>query len=379
MPPPTLRKETEDPMYPKMATVIDLVKHRGTVNKYYLYVIEVTTLDNTQYFVFRRYSAFNTLQDNLEDKFPIEAGSINMHDRTLPYLPPKKYGGRSSVRSVAEERAPHLISYLRELFELPKKIHHNDLVRAFLRQQAHDDIPYEMPATGSIFTEARQRSLSHDKVASKPKPSVPPARPGAGPGRPVPPPMASVKAVKGPRAQTDYPYTAQADDELSFRKGVTIALLQRIDDSWTQGKLAGKVGLFPSSYVTIIEDLPIDEEDDNFDDEDDEEDQKMVVVCHYRGRQKDVEIEQSLALQPTYRDLYRTVSHALSDYDAIMNYRDRDGDLIMVADDDDVAVMVSEAAQQRQSSAASQSSYVAWQLHLTATGDFSVYHVDPYS
>ena len=69
-------------------------------------------------------------------------------------------------------------------------------------------------------------------------------------------------------------------------------------------------------------------------------------------------------------------SHALSDFDIFLNYRDRDGDLVMIADDDDVALLATEAVAK---SSPAQGSYVPWQLHISASDDFSVYHVDPYS
>ncbi|OLY77692.1 Regulator of cytoskeleton and endocytosis [Smittium mucronatum] len=66
------------------------------------------------------------------------------------------------------------------------------------------------------------------------------------PARPqVNPPVVYVKAL--------YDYTSQSDQDLSFKAGDMIELLERTEsgEDWWTGKINGKVGLIPSNYVTM--------------------------------------------------------------------------------------------------------------------------------
>lgn len=52
-----------------------------------LYIIHVTCKDGGSHKIRRRYKQFDDVQNALEKRFPIEAGSIKSTDRTLPILP----------------------------------------------------------------------------------------------------------------------------------------------------------------------------------------------------------------------------------------------------------------------------------------------------
>uniref|UniRef100_A0A3B4ABB2 Osteoclast-stimulating factor 1 n=1 Tax=Periophthalmus magnuspinnatus TaxID=409849 RepID=A0A3B4ABB2_9GOBI len=49
--------------------------------------------------------------------------------------------------------------------------------------------------------------------------------------------------------QALYDFTAEEEDELEFRAGDIIEVLDRNDPSWWRGKLRGKSGLFPANYT----------------------------------------------------------------------------------------------------------------------------------
>jgi len=52
------------------------------------------------------------------------------------------------------------------------------------------------------------------------------------------------------KMKASYDYTAQEENELSFREGDVITLIEKYDDSeWWQGELNGKLGLFPSNFT----------------------------------------------------------------------------------------------------------------------------------
>lgn len=57
-----------------------------------------------------------------------------------------------------------------------------------------------------------------------------------------------------------FDYEGEEADDLSFEAGDIIRLLERIGDEWLKGELNEKTGIFPASYVEIIEHLPADEE-----------------------------------------------------------------------------------------------------------------------
>jgi hypothetical protein len=51
-----------------------------------------------------------------------------------------------------------------------------------------------------------------------------------------------------------YPFFAQFDNELSFHEGEIVTLCRHIDKDWIEGKVDGKKGIFPKSYVNILVD-----------------------------------------------------------------------------------------------------------------------------
>ncbi|XP_072127710.1 GRB2-related adapter protein 2-like [Mobula birostris] len=54
------------------------------------------------------------------------------------------------------------------------------------------------------------------------------------------------------RVRAMFDFTAEADDELEFKCGDIIEVLDTTDPSWWKGSLWGRIGLFPSNYVSSI-------------------------------------------------------------------------------------------------------------------------------
>ena len=71
---------------PHSVDIVDCEKRRGA-SRFYAYVIEVTRRDGSKYYIYRRYRQFHKMSTRLEERFPIEAGSLRASDRTLPTLP----------------------------------------------------------------------------------------------------------------------------------------------------------------------------------------------------------------------------------------------------------------------------------------------------
>ena len=62
----------------------------------------------------------------------------------------------------------------------------------------------------------------------------------------------------GPRCRARFDFDGEGPEDLLFEDGDVIKLLERLGPEWRKGELNGRVGLFPLSFVDVIEDLPAD-------------------------------------------------------------------------------------------------------------------------
>lgn len=53
--------------------------------------------------------------------------------------------------------------------------------------------------------------------------------------------------------KANYNFIAEAENELSIKKGNIIKVIKKIDEGWWVGSLNDKIGMFPSNYVTAVE------------------------------------------------------------------------------------------------------------------------------
>ena len=65
-----------------------------------------------------------------------------------------------------------------------------------------------------------------------------------------------VDDVTGPRCLARFDYDTNEADDLQFAAGDVIQLLEHVSDDWLKGSLRGRVGMFPLSFVEILEDVP---------------------------------------------------------------------------------------------------------------------------
>ncbi|XP_013164655.1 PREDICTED: uncharacterized protein LOC106115732 isoform X4 [Papilio xuthus] len=59
-------------------------------------------------------------------------------------------------------------------------------------------------------------------------------------------------AVEG-QARAKFDFTAQTNLELPLKKGEVVVLTRRIDQNWWEGRNGTKTGIFPDSYVTVLQ------------------------------------------------------------------------------------------------------------------------------
>lgn len=53
-----------------------------------------------------------------------------------------------------------------------------------------------------------------------------------------------------------YDFGGRSADELSFKQGEIIVLVEKVDAAWWKGKIGRKEGVFPANYVKVLEDKP---------------------------------------------------------------------------------------------------------------------------
>lgn len=322
----------------------------------------------------------------LDDRFVIDAGSINIKERILPDLPGKIYLGRSAVRDVAQKRLPELNTYLKNLLALPPNISRDSIVVSFLRQTAKDGKEYtgNKPMKGA----AAANTSSNNNVVKRPPehpnkpPHLPTLRKTSAPPRPLPPKITpSTKPIppkkpmnKGPRAKALYSYNGQYHDELSFDEGVTIKLISKLNEDWYEGKVDSNTGLVPANYIRVIEDVAVfDAEDDvqSSDEWDDDEDEVGKITCYVDGIPRQIEADLNYIHQPKLKLLKIVVSQQLKLSNPVLNYKDSSGDLVEMCDEEDVPLLLDQGTHPKKHR---DNQHAPWTLYITKHNDFSVYN-----
>lgn len=103
--------------------------------------------------------------------------------------------------------------------------------------------------------------LSIQDKTPQPKPvqqaAAAPARTQSTP--PVQPVPSGTTAATVSRVKALFDFQATDPDELTFRKGDIIAVLESVYKDWWKGQLRGQTGIFPLNYVEKLADPTIDE------------------------------------------------------------------------------------------------------------------------
>ncbi|KAI3641175.1 hypothetical protein MIR68_000781 [Amoeboaphelidium protococcarum] len=102
----------------------------------------------------------------------------------------------------------------------------------------------------------QQQSSLQAAAAAKSKPPPPKPKPTFLQDSTAPPPLSPRTSLSSPpqqRAVALYEFTAQQDGDLSFQVNDVIEVLERTSDpnGWWKGRLNGKVGVFPGTYVKL--------------------------------------------------------------------------------------------------------------------------------
>lgn len=67
------------------------------------------------------------------------------------------------------------------------------------------------------------------------------------------PPSFSVPKKNTKKAKVIYAYSPQNDDELALEVGQTLEVLKQEEPGWWEGNLSGRIGMFPSNFVELVD------------------------------------------------------------------------------------------------------------------------------
>ena len=65
----------------------------------------------------------------------------------------------------------------------------------------------------------------------------------------------NIFCYSGPRCIAKFDYDSPESGDLPFPGGAVIRLIEHVGGDWLKGELHGVTGIFPSSFVDIVEDV----------------------------------------------------------------------------------------------------------------------------
>ena len=66
-------------------------------------------------------------------------------------------------------------------------------------------------------------------------------------------------SLTGPRCVARFDFGGENSDDLMFKEGDMIVLLEYVGTEWLKGELDGRTGVFPVEFVEVIEPLAVTE------------------------------------------------------------------------------------------------------------------------
>lgn len=127
------------------------------------------------------------------------------------------------------------------------------------------------PNPRSLFSRAPSGSMGSGDIPLVPLSGSPNLGRSPPPANPLPPPTAALPSAVEPSPPTSpvlqpshqaralYDYDAREDNEISFKVGDIINVLQSNDSGWWIGEIRGQTGMFPTPYVRLLSDeIPVD-------------------------------------------------------------------------------------------------------------------------
>lgn len=188
------------------------IEKRYIPSKYYVYICHVTWSDGSTNVIYRRYSRLFDLQSKLMEMFPEDAGTIDPNKRIIPFLPGKKFLGRSHIREVALKRLGPIAEYCRALVKLPPKISQCREVLEFFEIEPEDISP----------PEGRKAPQNPNKISE-------------------PTTLEVYKAVSE--------YQKQEKGEISLHIGMEVEVIEKTDTGWWFVNVQDEQGWVPGTFL----------------------------------------------------------------------------------------------------------------------------------
>lgn len=114
------------------------VQERADRRSRYVFELQIGWSNGETTACYRGYQEFFEFHCQLLDRFPCEAGNSKEEERSIPFLPGKKFF-RKSTKSLALQRLPELDQYVKELVKLPEHISCCEQLLRFLRDDWNED------------------------------------------------------------------------------------------------------------------------------------------------------------------------------------------------------------------------------------------------
>ncbi|XP_033756490.1 SH3 and PX domain-containing protein 2A-like isoform X2 [Pecten maximus] len=192
------------------------VEKRRIPSKHYVYIVMVTWSDQTTTCLYRRYSRFFDFQNELLDKFPLEAGLLDPLKRIIPFLPGKIYFGRSHIRDVALKRLQPIDEYCKALISLPSKISRCEDVLDFFDVGPEDIVP----ANENAQMKTKNRNI---------------------------------EKISGPKLAEEYvvigDYKKEDKWDLNLKAGMVVQVVEKSESGWWFVTIEDHQGWVPSTYL----------------------------------------------------------------------------------------------------------------------------------
>lgn len=214
----------------ELVTVTSYQK-RKKPRKHYVFQIQVLWNDDTEYYIFRRYSEFYSFHTTLLKLFPEDAKKHQNGEKILPVFPGRIFLGRSHVARVAEARVDQINKYCQGLIKMPSHISDSKHVTSFFTA---------LP--GDVLLPPRDWKK-----------------------------QASLHPLKVPTGDTWEEHVVLKDFEgegckqLPITKGDIVQVIRKDESGWWMVSSKNKVGWVPRSYIrptSRVESPDEDEEDD---------------------------------------------------------------------------------------------------------------------
>lgn len=134
------------------------------------FIVEAQMSDGRHWELSRLYQDFYDLQINLIQEYPLEAGNVKGHERSLPYMPgPVTY----VTDNISNGRRANLDEYIKNLLKLGPHVTNGPLVRRFFAPREGDyEIDPELAEDGYRLSAASHSSPARSSHAASPQSSA---------------------------------------------------------------------------------------------------------------------------------------------------------------------------------------------------------------